>query len=868
MTAGLRPYLLLAGLGLLFFAALVLHPTQVLYSDHSDLLALHLPAKHFLVREWQQTGELPLWCPYRFAGVPFVHDIQVGIFYPPYWPLFLLPPEWIGVSLSWLLVAHLIATGWFMYAYARSQGFGSVGALVAAIGWMFSGKWMLHLLAAGHTITIGLTWLPLVLLLLERAIQRHNLLWATAAGMAFALLTLGTHPQWTFYAGLFVALWTLAPALQQAGYLGEDGERSARRTLASLGRWLGLGAWTVVVAAGLSAVQLLPTLEAAEHSIRGAGVGAGRILQLGLLSLASLIGPAVTTTPPYPPELMWEERGGLTVLWAAGAASAYFLGGPARRYQALVCLGLVLFAIGGAVLLHWLPGFGLFRQPSRILLIAALPVAFLAGSTVDALLHDPAPSPEALGRCRHVLTRVLALTVILAGGFALRVWLAPWLETGTPGTVRFHVYWFTLLLSVPAMYWLLRSASQARPPDRSSSEGAETPRSSRLSLRARRLIWVGLLLVDLWALSWPLVAVRNESTLFAPSDSVLFLQANTAKHDRVLDRDAPGSDGGTPLGSGAPMALLYSIEAVRGYTPLDVLRFKEYLCFIGDSDRPLRAFEQTPGFEQTLTFPVIGNFPIENRALLDLLGTRYLLQGRGPAASEYLPLLTVAPSAGFPGTIPWGAVLMSSDEQLLPSQRLLEARGWQKVYTDPKPHAYDFHTGGVRQLSPFDIYESPTVLPRAFMVPLAVPLPEGAELLPALKTTDFRRQVLLEDWHAAAGPGLPAGGWHRARIRSYACNRVAIDVEGNAPGFLVLTDVWFPGWTCTVDGKPVRLYRGNYLFRAVAVPAGTHEVVFTFQPSSYRWGRRLSLVTAVGALVVLGVGATIARRGHCRGRIT
>src|SRR5262245_37140883 len=42
------------GLTLLFFAPLVAHPDCVLYSDHSDLLAEHLPAKRFLVRSWKQ----------------------------------------------------------------------------------------------------------------------------------------------------------------------------------------------------------------------------------------------------------------------------------------------------------------------------------------------------------------------------------------------------------------------------------------------------------------------------------------------------------------------------------------------------------------------------------------------------------------------------------------------------------------------------------------------------------------------------------------------------------------------------------------------------------------------------------------------
>src|SRR5262249_14778050 len=114
---------------------------------HSDLLAEHVPAKRFLIRSWQETGELPLWCPYHFAGAPFVHDVQVAPFYPPHLALSLLPEEYVGAALSWLVVLHVLLAGLLMYAYARHRNLSPPAALVAAAGFMFAGKWMLHLLA-------------------------------------------------------------------------------------------------------------------------------------------------------------------------------------------------------------------------------------------------------------------------------------------------------------------------------------------------------------------------------------------------------------------------------------------------------------------------------------------------------------------------------------------------------------------------------------------------------------------------------------------------------------------------------------------------------------------------------------------------
>ena len=169
-------------MGLLFFAKLVLHPSWVLYTAYSDLLTYQIPQMRYLVSSWQRTGEQPLWCPYSFAGMPFIHDLQVGAFYPPHLLLYYLPEATIGPALSWLVIAHVIIAGWAMYAYARCQDLNRTCAMVAGLGYMFSGKWLLHLLAAGQYVAVGLAWLPLVLLLLERSLSRGGLRFASWAG--------------------------------------------------------------------------------------------------------------------------------------------------------------------------------------------------------------------------------------------------------------------------------------------------------------------------------------------------------------------------------------------------------------------------------------------------------------------------------------------------------------------------------------------------------------------------------------------------------------------------------------------------------------------------------------------------------------
>jgi uncharacterized membrane protein YfhO len=86
---------------------------------------------------------------------------------------------------------------------------------------------------------------------------------------------------------------------------------------------------------------------------------------------------------------------------------------------------------------------------------------------------------------------------------------------------------------------------------------------------------------------------------------------------------------------------------------------------------------------------------------------------------------------------------------------------------------------------------------------------------------------------------------------------VVIDTRTDAPGYLVLTDTWFPGWQATVDGAEQPIRRANHALRAVAVPAGRHTVEFRYAPASVRLGLGISL----SALVLTVILSTWPRRG-------
>jgi uncharacterized membrane protein YfhO len=139
------------------------------------------------------------------------------------------------------------------------------------------------------------------------------------------------------------------------------------------------------------------------------------------------------------------------------------------------------------------------------------------------------------------------------------------------------------------------------------------------------------------------------------------------------------------------------------------------------------------------------------------------------------------------------------------------------------------------------VYENPDVLPRV-LTPSKVRVVSSFDEAIArgdLADVDFTETVLLE-----AVPGtspdsldfqtgsLPGSGDVDARILSYRNTEVRISVKAEKATIVVLNDLYYPYWRVFVDGEEEPLLRANYIFRAVHVTAGTHDVVFRFSPLS------------------------------------
>ena len=89
------------------------------------------------------------------------------------------------------------------------------------------------------------------------------------------------------------------------------------------------------------------------------------------------------------------------------------------------------------------------------------------------------------------------------------------------------------------------------------------------------------------------------------------------------------------------------------------------------------------------------------------------------------------------------------------------------------------------------------------------------------------------------------------RVLSSNASKISVELISEEPGYLVIADVWYPGWQASVDGNPVPVMRANYLFKAVPVPNGEHEVTVVYQPRVLYLGAGLSGLAFFGLLILV-----------------
>jgi len=108
--------------------------------------------------------------------------------------------------------------------------------------------------------------------------------------------------------------------------------------------------------------------------------------------------------------------------------------------------------------------------------------------------------------------------------------------------------------------------------------------------------------------------------------------------------------------------------------------------------------------------------------------------------------------------------------------------------------------------------------------------------------------------------GAPASGAGSVSIVEERNARVTLRATLRQPSLVVLDDQIAPGWSVTIDGRPARALEADMVLRGVVVPAGRHEVVWSYRVPGLRAGAALSGVGLLAAIAWIGVLVVRSRR--------
>ena len=129
------------------------------------------------------------------------------------------------------------------------------------------------------------------------------------------------------------------------------------------------------------------------------------------------------------------------------------------------------------------------------------------------------------------------------------------------------------------------------------------------------------------------------------------------------------------------------------------------------------------------------------------------------------------------------------------------------------------------------------------------------EEIEAVGKLDLRHQAVADaKFKAQLGEAVPQDTASVVTMTSYEPNRLSYDVNSGKGGILVFSEIYYPGWTATVDGEAVELGRVDYILRALHIQPGKHQVELAFFPKSVDTTETIAYIAIVLlVLIVLGI---------------
>ncbi len=800
-------------LAMIFFFNVIFGGKTYLSPDAQSAAAMSAP----LDKAFWETWKLPLWSPYIFCGMPSFASLMYAPFV--YMPGTILLPFTRLVSLPSMLfpALHYVLAAMGVFLFLRRKGASFWPALLGGMAFMFT-PYLITMQVFGHgSQMMTSAYIPWALWAVDRLIEKFSWRNLGLAGLILGFQLQRGHVQIAYYSLMLVGLYGLFHFI----YLISQKQYS--RLLPMLGSFAG----AMILAGALSAVLFLPLQEYTPYSIRGAssalsrpagqsgmpdtGVGFEYATQWSFSpgEMMTFIVPSFYGFGGQPfywgnmPFTDYPNYMGILVLALAAVAFVLYLpkAGPNRLlvmfFGTAILLALLLsfgyhFAAFYKLFYNYLPYFNKFRVPVMILILVQCAVAILAGLGLEGILsrlRATGTDPKEEITARRQTSQ--------------RLWIA-----------------LAALAAVVLLLTILRGSffdfMRGLYPDQYESSYQEALDKARFDMLFRD-VWIVFFVVAGGIIMLALTVAKKISAptavtviclitladlwlvgkkigkTYPQSESPDFLRPDAIT--QFLQADSPGLPGAP--GRAGSVYRIYPAGQLFGELRWSGQGFQSAGGYHAAKPRLYQDFIEATGL-QGATLPA--------HHIVDMLNAKYII------TFETL-----------------------SDTNFAVRQR--------------------FQTGnGV-----LSIYENLAVLPRAYLVGEYDVETEPVAALTRLRTGpgadgkgfDPHRQVLLNE-EPELKPQPDAEG--TAQITKYDFHQVTVTTQSSSPQMLVLSDNYYPvGWQAYVDNQPVKTYQANYCFRAITIPAGTHQVEFRFHSKAFTRGLWVSITALVVAVALLFV---------------
>ena len=772
----------------IFFQEVIFGGKIFFSPDFQAPAALSAPLQNAL---WHK-GIFPLWTPHIFAGMPsFASLIYTPFSYFPYIILMLLDR---AVSLPPMLwhVLHYPIAGLGVYLYLRDRDVELVPALLGGVAFMFT-PYLITMEVFGHgSQMMTAVYMPLGLWALDRLLHGRGWLYVGIAALVLGLQFQRGHVQIVYYSWLLYGVYLLYYVVRALR------AKAGREIPLMLGKFVAV----FVLALGMSAMLYASIYEYMPYSIRGAtsalsaataekGVGFeyatqwsfsfGEMMTFLIPSFYGFGGQTYWGTMPFTdyPNYM-----GILVLLLAIFAVVYRRQAPVGFFAGIIVFALLLsfgkhLAFFYKLFYNILPLFNRFRVPVMVLVVVQMSVAILAGIGLQRLLQILRNATKEDMR-QKTAKRLFAI----AGGIiALAV---------------------ILTIARDAFFGFM----QGLYPDR-------YPPSVQLQLDRQRF---GLLFTDWWLVSvWvaaalALYGLALRRYLTSTAFAVIILTITLADLwfvDYKLNKPTSSSELERYLKPDQVAQFLASDTSLYRIFPTD--------HFFGENRWAVQDIQSIGGYHAAK--------PRVYQDVLDAskLGQRYTQKYYRVVTQDNRQMLEPLSLEQV------DANLRTGDQKLID---FLNVKYIITPYPVPEPglvlrkqiQSY-FRNQPVQTL----VYENTRALPRATMVGAYVLFNKPVEALVFLRSGEFdpRRNVAL--YKKPAVQPMPDSS-AAVEVLEYDLQHIRLRSHAEKPQILVLADtIYPPGWHATIDGKPTEILQANHAFRGLALPAGSHEIIFSYR---------------------------------------